>query len=130
MSKRTQAQEGAVYVITDGEFTKVGRTTATIQTVDGRLKAFQTGNPRLLKIAAVFLTTHAPLVEHNTHCALWKYRSHGGGKEWFKIDALTAIDAVLAATEADWGITSLDATYQQANGGRGKLQWEYEFPAL
>lgn len=83
---RNLGKKTFIYFITTGEYVKVG----IALDPDARLKIFQLGNPHEIKIsyrrtvdAALALQT-----EKLIHKALV---AHSVGREWFKIDAATAV---------------------------------------
>lgn len=83
---------GFVYLISDGEFRKIGKAT----NVKSRLGSLQTGNPRLLKVERLITcrsSSEAHLVESFLHGECWRNRVRG---EWFKI-ALDHFDGIARA---------------------------------
>lgn len=70
-----------VYLISDGEYTKIGKADNGIDGVNNRLLSLQTGNPKELKIIKTFKGSYS--LESLLHRSLSNYRVRG---EWFLID--------------------------------------------
>jgi len=78
-----------VYVITDGELTKVGKA----KDVEKRMKGLQTGNGR--KLRAIYILDGNTYLEKEIHKKLAKFRTEVAN-EWFKLDKHT-LDSMLGS---------------------------------
>jgi hypothetical protein len=87
-----------VYVITCGEHTKIGLATD----VTARHRAIQCGNPYEVAVFGMRLFPDYSLarkVEMDLHR---KFAEHRGYGEWFRVEAQTALDALIGWDEANY----------------------------
>lgn len=90
-----QVKERFVYLLRAGEnHYKVG----IANNVLNRLKGVQNGNPLTLKIIATVFSEDAPLIESGLHKWLAVHKA-AGGREWFELTPLEAIELVARMTE-------------------------------
>ena len=75
---KTKTRAGYVYIITDGEYVKIGQAT----NIEKRLASLQCGNPRKLSILQTIQTDDMNLTEHSLHWWFKDYRIQG---EWFDL---------------------------------------------
>jgi hypothetical protein len=71
-------KKGVVYILSDGEFLKIGMT----KNVNQRLSSLQTGNPKDIKIVNTFETDNMPLCEKVLQS---KFSNYSVKNEWFSI---------------------------------------------
>lgn len=88
---------GWVYVITDGEFSKVGRSKDT----SARLASLQTGSPFSLEVFGKIEVIDPVAVEKEAHATLdgLGISRLGGGSEWFNCGPRLALRAVMEAAK-------------------------------
>ena len=77
---KTKTNNGMVYLITDGEFVKIGYTKTSIKK---RIEAMQTGNANKLDTIAYAKVPMCEKVEMYIHKRYEKFRHR---REWFKFD--------------------------------------------
>jgi len=80
IDKSNKAQRGTIYLISDGEFTKIGMTDGK---VEKRLSSLQTGNARELKLLGAYSTKNRFAQEKRLH-SIFKDKHVTG--EWFKLN--------------------------------------------
>jgi hypothetical protein len=109
---------GFVYLLTDGEFQKIGYTS----NIDSRLSALQTGNARPITVLASFPSAFPAKDEKAIHLKMKPYRVN---REWFSIPPAKlnrigewftpSVDAFLSVTQSDHrsplGIDELIASF-------------------
>lgn len=78
LGKERAERHGFVYIITDGEFVKIGQT----KNIENRLVSIQCGNPREISVLQIIETQDMSAVEQSLHW--WYGRYHVRG-EWFDL---------------------------------------------
>lgn len=86
------SKQGYIYVIHCAGSTKY-KIGITHSSIEGRLKALQTGCPHKLTIVMMFATANPEADEYRVHSLFKDCRESG---EWFNLDAQAYCDVILA----------------------------------
>lgn len=80
-----KTNEGYIYLISDGTYTKIGKTSGCPLK---RLRSLQTGNPNKLTLLHVIAcSSPIEIVERRLHDMLWQHRVHRMRGEWFYLSS-------------------------------------------